>query len=94
MVNAIIFELTGGISNGWPDGQSFPSLELSLKYSALHWIALKNWYPTRYIANVYKNMAYFLFCIGTRRKVLLGQHIFGRIVRHAELVSTTLTLPP
>ena len=41
--DVIIAELTANVRCKWPLAKSFPAAELSLKYSALHKIALKNW---------------------------------------------------
>ena len=78
----IIFELTGGIRNAWPDCHSFPSLELNLKYSTLHRIALK------------KSVSYLLYTVLMCTRIWpIFYSAWALEEKSHELVSTTLTLP-
>lgn len=89
----IISELTASVCSNWPGSKSFPAVELSLKYSVLHKIALKNWMPSTHSTGVNKPLAKLLYMIGLSCYFDIGQLIYDQIVGNAEVLFTYQVLP-
>ncbi|XP_024018221.1 uncharacterized protein LOC112090643 [Morus notabilis] len=91
--NQIITELTGNVRCNWPALKSFPAAELSLKYSVLHKIALKNWMPSTHSTGVNKPLAKLLYMIGLCFSFDIRQLIYDQIVSNAKVLFTHQVLP-
>ncbi|XP_024019818.1 uncharacterized protein LOC112091154 [Morus notabilis] len=89
----VISELTASVRCLWNNETSFPAADLSLKYSALHKIAVENWLPTFHTTGVHKQLANVLYFIGTVVPFDVGLLIFEEIVSHAEVTSSKPALP-
>ncbi|XP_024025805.1 uncharacterized protein LOC112092857 [Morus notabilis] len=86
--DVIIAEITANVRCKWPPAKSFPALVLSLKYSVLHKIALKNWMPSMHATGVKKPLAKLLYLIGTATSFDFGQFVFNQIINNAEAFTT------
>ncbi|KAH6766759.1 hypothetical protein C2S52_017742 [Perilla frutescens var. hirtella] len=90
-LNEVVSELTGRSRVVWPSGRALLASDLSVKYSILHKVVVRNWLPSTHDSTVGKSMALLLFTIGTRSEFNLGLLIFENIIAHAE---STRTQPP
>ncbi|XP_019189133.1 PREDICTED: uncharacterized protein LOC109183484 [Ipomoea nil] len=74
--------ITGRQADRWPTGDkdTLPSSQLTSKYVILHRLALHNWLPSAYFHTVGKQLASFLFRIGTKMTIDLGSWIYYHIL--------------
>ena len=68
-----------GMDTKWPGKKTLKVSDLTLKYASLHKLATNNWWPTSHYPTISGDFACFLFDIGTRVQVHLGQIIFESI---------------
>ena len=92
-MNRVVVELTAQALSVWPNNNRVTSSILSVKYSALHKIALTNWLPSLHKTSVTKDMACLLYMIGTGEKFDMGKLLFEVIVYNAEQETTYGILP-
>ncbi|KAH6807819.1 hypothetical protein C2S51_028927 [Perilla frutescens var. frutescens] len=83
-LDEVAAELTGGNHCAWLSGHSLIVSDLSVKYSILHKIAVRNWFPSTHNSTIRKPLGLLLFKVGTRVEFNLGQLIFEHVVAHAE----------
>ena len=79
-LDVIISKLTEGSRKKWPRAKHFPSSELSVKYSILHKIAIKNWLPSSHREGVRKKLVTLLYIVGTRLYSILENLFLSRFV--------------
>ncbi|XP_019175779.1 PREDICTED: uncharacterized protein LOC109171103 [Ipomoea nil] len=80
--NLVAKTLTGGQLDTWPTGDKdyLPSSQLTSRYVILHCLALRNWLPSAHFHTVGKHLAGFLFRIGTKMPIDLGNWIYYHIL--------------
>ena len=61
-----------GYKTIWPRTNVLRMADLTLKYNYLHKITLSNWYPTKHVTTLSRDIATLLFDIGTNAHVHLG----------------------
>ena len=89
----VIVELTAQAVSIWPSNNKVPSSILSVKYSALHKIALTNWLPSLHKTYMTKNMSCLLFMIGIGEKFDMRKLLFEVIIYNVEQETTYGILP-
>lgn len=76
----VIEEVTGENSYFWPeDIAEFASSNLTLKYSVLFALAIRNWLPSSHRTIVGRDTAKLLYLIGARRQVDFGEFIYSKV---------------
>ncbi|XP_019179164.1 PREDICTED: uncharacterized protein LOC109174380 [Ipomoea nil] len=80
--NLVAKTLTGGQIDTWPTGDKdyLQSSQLTSRYVILHRLALHNWLPSAHFHTVGKHLAGFLFRIGTKMPIDLGNWIYNHIL--------------
>ncbi|KAG9450314.1 hypothetical protein H6P81_010279 [Aristolochia fimbriata] len=74
-------ELTSGKLCGWSYSYSIPASSLTLKYAALHKIAVWNWLPSTHRGSLSKRLADFVYRVGTEQNFNVRARIFEHILR-------------
>ena len=92
-MDKVIAELIGFALSVRLKANYFSSSVLLTKYSILHKIAIANWLPTLHISSISKDLAVFIFLIGTSKPFDLEKVIFQVITSNAESESTFGLLP-
>ncbi|XP_019178101.1 PREDICTED: uncharacterized protein LOC109173324 [Ipomoea nil] len=80
--NLVAKTLTGGQIEAWPTGDKdyLQSSQLTSRYVILHRLALHNWLPSAHFHTVVKHLAGFLFRIGAKMPIDLGNWIYHHIL--------------
>ncbi|XP_019163178.1 PREDICTED: uncharacterized protein LOC109159531 [Ipomoea nil] len=80
--NLVAKILTGGQIEAWPTGDKdyLQSSQLTSRYVILHRLALHNWLPSAHFHTVGKHLAGFLFQIGAKMPIDLGNWIYHHIL--------------
>ncbi|XP_019198220.1 PREDICTED: uncharacterized protein LOC109192077 [Ipomoea nil] len=80
--NLVAKTLTGGQLDTWPTGDKdyLPSSQLTSRYVILHRLALHNWLLSAHFHTVGKHLAGFLYRIGTKMPIDLGNWIYYHIL--------------
>ncbi|XP_019158512.1 PREDICTED: uncharacterized protein LOC109155283 [Ipomoea nil] len=80
--NLVAKTLTGGQIDTWPTGDKdyLQSSQLTSRYVILHRLALHNWLPSAHFHTVGKHLAGFLYRIGTKMPIDLGNWIYNHIL--------------
>ncbi|KAH6834678.1 hypothetical protein C2S53_019820 [Perilla frutescens var. hirtella] len=83
-LSEVAAEPTRGSRCVWPSGHSLLASDLSVKYSILHKIVVRNWIPSTHNSTVGKPLGLLLYKVGTRVEFNLGQLIYEHVVVHAK----------
>ena len=77
-------ELTGGTVPVWPVDGQLPVASLMVKYSILHRIGISNWIPSKHASTISTSLGHFVYLVGTKVKVNIGEFIFNHLLRHVD----------
>ena len=55
-----------------------------MKYVILHKIGIANWIPSTHASTVFIVLDHFIYLVGTRARLNVGEFIFHHILRHVD----------
>ncbi|KAA0059938.1 flocculation protein FLO11-like [Cucumis melo var. makuwa] len=77
-------ELTGGTILAWPVDGQLQVASLTVKYSILHRIGTSNWIQSMHTSTISTLLGHFVYLVGTRVKVNVGEFIFNHLLRNVD----------
>lgn len=83
--------ITGNRLKQWPCQMKLSASQLSPLYAVLNKIVVVNWVPTTHSSNVAKELARFIYVVGTKARFDYGAYVFYATLEHAK--SFALQLP-
>ncbi|PNX58942.1 putative envelope-like protein [Trifolium pratense] len=81
--NDICRIITGNRLKQWPSQKKLSALQLSPLYAVLNKIAAVNWVPTTHSSNIAKELARFIYVVGTKAMFDYGSYVFDATLEHA-----------
>jgi len=68
----------------WPKKGTISFGKLSVKYAILNQIAAINWVSTTHSSDVATGLGKFIYLVGTKTKMNIGQYVFEQTIKHAK----------